>query len=68
MSIDISKGSLNGVPVNNKASTYTGQHAIEERRHAFEPRAVLESAIPVFEQFETMRTLRRVANVIGWDP
>jgi hypothetical protein len=62
---DIYPGSFNEVSVNSKASTYTGQYTTKEQGQAFVPRAGLEHAIPVFEQFKTMRTLHRVANVIG---
>jgi hypothetical protein len=44
-----------------KASTYTGQHNTERRRHTSVPRAGFEPAIPMFEWPKTVLDLDRAA-------
>jgi len=48
------------------ASTYTGQHNTEKRRHISMSRAGFEPAIPVFERPKTVRAFERAAIGTGY--
>jgi len=50
---------LDGGSAKRKASTYTGQHNTDKRRHTSMPRARFEPAIPDFERSKAVRALDR---------
>jgi len=52
---------LDGGLTQRKASTYTGLHSTEKRRHTSMLRAGFKPAMPVFERLKTVRALDHAA-------
>jgi len=58
--------SLDRGSAHHKASTYTGQHDTEKRRHTSMPWAGHEPTIPVFKWLKTAHALDHMATGTGF--